>query len=108
MPNDTNNPNPTGHDLPRDDSIPTPTAPTPTVWDLIQMCGPKSTYEGWNARFTVSKLEHIYENFAAGIITKDIAMKMLDALEAGDIAKHCQHEVTKSVFDQAIAAFRAI
>jgi len=105
----SNNLSETGHDLPPvDPSIPTPQPAPMSVWQLIESIGPKSMYEGWNARFTVAKLEHIYENFAAGVITKDTAMKMLDALEAGDIAQHCQHDVTKAHFDVAIAAFRAM
>lgn len=99
---DPNNPEPADH------SIPAPIPPELTVWEMIESIGPKSMYEGWDARFTVAKLEHIYENFAAGVITKDIAMKMLDALEAGDISEYCKHPTTSAAFEQAITAFRAL
>ena len=108
------NPNDPTSDLHNPEGVIDPNPPNAhpplTVSQLVDMTGAHTAVRGQhhNARFASVKLQHIYDSLVSGIITKDTALKMIAVLEQNDIPKWVDDEVSKNVFDQAIAAIKAL
>jgi hypothetical protein len=107
MPYNPNNPNSDEHNPEGEVPMELPSEPVTTERQKVESCYAHAIVRGQSihAQSAVAKLEQIYESLDDNLITKEIAITMLDALIASDKFKTLD-EISMMFVDKVVNIIR--